>query len=96
LPLLPEYDVGYGREVAEWVKKTTSVLETKKKEELTMKLLDDPKIPAARQNPRRPYHSHKPLDVAPEMWLKPRRPYCTRCRHHHLNPCSTGSLFLVV
>jgi hypothetical protein len=40
--------VGCGREVAEWVKKTTSVPETKKKEELPMKLLDDPKIPTTR------------------------------------------------
>jgi hypothetical protein len=40
--------VGCGREVVEQVKKTTSVLETKKKEELSMKLLDDPKIPTAR------------------------------------------------
>jgi hypothetical protein len=37
--------VGYGREVAERIKKTTSVLKTKKKEELPRKLLDDPKIP---------------------------------------------------
>jgi hypothetical protein len=29
-------------------KKTTSVPETKKKEELPMKLLDDPRIPTAR------------------------------------------------
>jgi hypothetical protein len=42
--------VGCGQEVAERVKKTTSVPETKKKEELSMKLLDDPKIPTARQN----------------------------------------------
>jgi hypothetical protein len=40
--------VGCGRKVAERVKKTTSVLETKKKEELLMKLLDDPKIPTTR------------------------------------------------
>jgi hypothetical protein len=37
--------VGCGREVAERIKKTTSVPKTKKKEELSMKLLDDPKIP---------------------------------------------------
>jgi hypothetical protein len=43
--------VGCGREVAKWVNKTTSVLKTKKKEELLMKLLDDPKIPTARRNP---------------------------------------------
>jgi hypothetical protein len=43
--------VGCGREVIERVKKTTSVLKTKKKEELSMKLLDDPKIPIARRNP---------------------------------------------
>jgi hypothetical protein len=43
--------VGCGWEVAERVKKTTSVPKTKKKEELTMKLLHDPKIPIARQNP---------------------------------------------
>jgi hypothetical protein len=52
--------VGCGREVAERVKKTTSVPKTKKNEELPMKLLDDPKIPTARQNPRIPHHSHKP------------------------------------
>jgi hypothetical protein len=63
--------VDCGREVAERVKKTTSVPETKKTEELPIKLLDDPKIPTARQNPRRPHHSHKPLDVAAEMGLKP-------------------------
>jgi hypothetical protein len=40
--------VDCGREVPERVKKTTSVPETKKKEELLMKLLDDPKIPTAR------------------------------------------------
>jgi hypothetical protein len=40
--------VGCGREVAERVKKTTSVPEMKKKEELPMKHLDDPKIPRAR------------------------------------------------
>jgi hypothetical protein len=43
--------VGCGWEVAERVKKTTSVPKTKKKEELLMKLLHDPKIPTARQNP---------------------------------------------
>jgi hypothetical protein len=64
---------GCGREVAERVKKTTSVPEMKK-EELPIKLLDDPKIPTARRNPRRPHHSHKPLDVAVEMGLKPERP----------------------
>jgi hypothetical protein len=80
--------VGCGREVAERVMKTTSVPETKKKEELPMQLLDDPKIPTARQNPRRPHHSHKPLDVAVEMGLKPGRPYCTRRRHHHLSATS--------
>jgi hypothetical protein len=37
--------VGCRREVAEQVEKTTSILETKKKEELPIKLLDDPKIP---------------------------------------------------
>jgi hypothetical protein len=42
--------VGCGREVVERVKKTTSVSETKKKEELPMKLLDNPKIPTAKQN----------------------------------------------
>jgi ppGpp synthetase/RelA/SpoT-type nucleotidyltranferase len=36
------------REVAERVKKTTSILKTKKKDELPLKLLDDPKIPTAR------------------------------------------------
>jgi hypothetical protein len=43
--------VGCGREVAEGVKKTTSVPETEKKEELPMKHLDDLKIPTVRQNP---------------------------------------------
>jgi hypothetical protein len=70
----------YRREVAERVKKTTSVPETKKKEELPMKLFDDPKIPTARRNPRRPHHSHKPFNVVVEIGLKPRRPYCTRRR----------------
>jgi hypothetical protein len=40
--------IGCRREVAERVKKTISVPETKKNEELPMKLLDDPKIPIAR------------------------------------------------
>jgi hypothetical protein len=70
----------YRREVAERVKKTTSVPETKKNEELPMKLFDDPKIPTARRNPRRPHHSHKPFNVVVEIGLKPRRPYCTRRR----------------
>jgi hypothetical protein len=74
-----------GQEVTEQVKKTTSVPKTKKKEELSMNLFDDPKIPTVRQNPRRPHHSHKPLDVTAEMGLKPGRPYCTRHRHHHLS-----------
>jgi hypothetical protein len=72
-----------GWKVTERVKKITSLPETKKKEELLMKLLDDPKIPIARRNPRRPHHSHKPLDVATEMGLKLGRPYCTSRRHHH-------------
>jgi hypothetical protein len=62
------------REVAERVKKTTSVPETKNKEELPIKLLDDPKIPTARRNPRIPHHSHKPLNIPAEMRLKPGRP----------------------
>jgi hypothetical protein len=82
--------VGCGQEVAERVKKTTSVPETKKKEELQMKLFDDPRIPTARRNPRRPHHSHKPLDVAAEMGLKPGRPYCTRRRHHLLSAAPTN------
>jgi hypothetical protein len=82
--------VGCGREVAKRVKKTTYVPKTKKKEELPMKLLDDPKIPTARRNPRRPHHFHKPLDVATEMGLKPGRPYCTRRRHDHLSVASTN------
>jgi hypothetical protein len=77
--------VGCGQEVAEQVKKTTSVPEMKKKEELSMKLLDNPKIPTSRQNPRKPHHSHKPLDVATEMGLKPGRSYCTRRRYHQLS-----------
>jgi hypothetical protein len=56
-----------------------------------MKLLDDPKIPTARQNSWRPHHSHKPLDVATEMGLKLGRPYCTRrCHHHHLSAAPTN------
>jgi hypothetical protein len=43
--------VGCGQKVAERVEKTASVLKTKKKEELPMKLLDDPKILIARRNP---------------------------------------------
>jgi hypothetical protein len=82
--------VGCGREVAEQVKKTTSVSKTKQKEELPMKLLDDPKISTARQNSRRPHRSHKPLDVAAEMRLKPKRPYCTRRCHHHLSVVPTN------
>jgi hypothetical protein len=42
---------GCRREVVERVNKTTSVLKMEKKEELSMKLLDDPKILTARQNP---------------------------------------------
>jgi hypothetical protein len=61
-----------------------------KKEELSMKLLDDPKILTARQNPWRPHHSHKPLDIDTEMGLKPGRPYCTRRRHHHLSTAPTN------
>jgi hypothetical protein len=66
--------VGCEREVAKRVNKTTSAPKTKKKEELPMKLLDYPKIPTTRQNPRRPHHSHKSLDVAAEMGLKPPPP----------------------
>jgi hypothetical protein len=55
-----------------------------------MKLLDDPKKPTARRNPRRPHHSHKPLDVVAKMGLKPGWPYCTRRRHHHLNSAPTN------
>ena len=42
--------VDCGREVAERVKKTTSVPETKKKELPSMKLLDDPENATARRN----------------------------------------------
>jgi hypothetical protein len=38
-------------EVVERAKKNASVLKTKKKEELPMKFLDDPKISRATQNP---------------------------------------------
>ncbi|KAK1607395.1 hypothetical protein QYE76_031068 [Lolium multiflorum] len=82
--------VGCGREVAERVKKTTSVPKTKKKDELSLKLLDDPKIPTARRKPRRRHHSHKHLDVAAEMGLKTGRPYCTRRHHHHLSAAPTN------
>jgi hypothetical protein len=77
--------VGYGREVIERVKKTTSIPKTKKSEELPMRLLDNPKIPTARRNPRRPHHSHKLLGITTEMGLKPVRPYYMRCHHHHLS-----------
>ena len=77
--------VGCRREVAEWVKKTTSVPGTKKKDELPMTLPEDPKIHTARRDPRRPHHSHNLLDVAVEMGLKPGRPYWKRRRHHHLS-----------
>jgi hypothetical protein len=40
--------VGCGQEVAKLVKKTTSISEMKKKEELPMKLLDALNIPTAR------------------------------------------------
>jgi hypothetical protein len=49
-----------------------------------MKILDDPKIPTARRSPWWPHHSHKLLDVAIEMGLKPGRIYWRRCRRHHL------------
>jgi hypothetical protein len=65
--------VGCGREVVERVKKTTSVPKTKKKDELPMKLLDNPKISTARRNPRKPHHSHKILGVTVEMGLRPGR-----------------------
>jgi hypothetical protein len=72
--------VDCGWKVTERIKKATSVSETKKKEELPMKLLDDQKIPTAKRNPRRLHHSNKPLDIAAAMVLKPGRPYCTRRR----------------
>jgi hypothetical protein len=56
-----------------------------KKDELPLKLIDDPKIPTATRKPRKQHHSHKSLDVAAEMGLKPGRSYCTRRRHHHLS-----------
>jgi hypothetical protein len=56
VPLLPHHPdrpniVDYGREVVERVNNITFVLETKKKDELTIKLLDDPKIFIARRSP---------------------------------------------
>jgi hypothetical protein len=80
----PDVD-GCGRNVAERILKTTSVPKTKKKDELPMKLSDDPKILTARRNPRRWHHSHKLLEVAIEMGLKPRKPYWKRHHRHHLN-----------
>jgi hypothetical protein len=65
-------------------------LKSKNKEELSLKLLDDPKIPRGRQNPRRPHHSHKPLNIAADIGLKLRRPYCMRRRHHHLKGAPTN------
>jgi hypothetical protein len=67
--------VGCGTEVAEWVKKTTSIPEAKKKEYPPMKLHDDPKITPARRSPREPHHSNKLLDIVSEMGLKPGRLY---------------------
>jgi hypothetical protein len=55
-----------------------------------MKHLDDLKIPTVRQNPWRPHHFHKPLDVAAEMGLKLGRPYYMRRRHHHLDAAPTN------
>jgi hypothetical protein len=81
--------VGCGREVDELVKKNTFGPETKKKEELSMKLLDDPNIPTAKRKPRRPHHTCKSLDVAAKMGLKPGIPYCTRRRHHQLSAAPT-------
>jgi hypothetical protein len=87
----PEPDVvGCRRKVTQWIKKTTSIPKTKKKEELPMKLLDDPKIPTSRRNPRRPHNSHKLLDIATETGLKLGRPYCTRRCHHHLSAAPTN------
>jgi hypothetical protein len=43
--------VGCGQKVAKRAQKATSVLETKKKDEPPMKLLDDLKIPTARSSP---------------------------------------------
>jgi hypothetical protein len=57
----------------------------KEEERTVMKLLDDSKISIAIRNHRRQHHSHKPLDVAVEMGLKPGRPYYARRRHHHLS-----------
>jgi hypothetical protein len=57
-----------------------------------MKLLDDPKIPTARRNPQRAHHTHKLLDGAVKMGLKPAKHYCTRRRHHHLSAAPTGTL----
>jgi hypothetical protein len=76
--------IGCGQEVAERAPKATTVLETKQKDEPTMKILDDLKIPTARRIPRWPHHSHKILDVTAKMAQKPRRLYWRRCRHHHI------------
>jgi hypothetical protein len=56
----------------------------RRRKKLPIKLLDDPKIPTVRRNPRKPHHFHKHLDIVVEMGLKPERPYFTRRRHHHL------------
>ena len=77
--------VGCGREVAEQVKKTTSVPEPKKKDEPPMKLHGNPKNATAKKDPREPNHSHKLLDIAIEMGLKPERLYWKRRRRHHLS-----------
>jgi hypothetical protein len=57
--------VDCGWKVTERIKKATSVSETKKKEELPMKLLDDQKIPTAKRNPRRPHHSQNISTLLP-------------------------------
>jgi hypothetical protein len=76
--------VGCGREVAERVKKTTSILETKK-EQPSIKLHGDPEIPTSRRSPREPLCSHKLLDVIVGMGPNPCRVYWRRYRRHHLS-----------
>jgi hypothetical protein len=46
---------------------------------------DNSKIPTARRGPSWPHHSHRILDIAIEMGLKPRRLYWRRSRRPHLS-----------
>jgi hypothetical protein len=76
--------VGCGREVTERVKKTTSIPKMMKKEELSLKLLDDPKIPTATRNPRKTTPLSQASRRCRQDGVEMGRPYYTRRRRHHL------------